>query len=65
MATERTGQGAPEPDGADAERGRQPRIPRPPTREELDEISREQALITDEWGDERPPETSPEKPATG
>lgn len=62
MAAERTGQGAPEPDGADAEAGRQPRIPRPPTREELDEISREQALITDEWGDERPPEVSPEKP---
>lgn len=27
-------------------------IPRPPTREDIDQISSDQALITDEWGGE-------------
>jgi hypothetical protein len=26
-----------------------PRIPRPPSKDELDQISREQAMIADEW----------------
>src|SRR3978361_1452409 len=29
-----------------------PRIPRPPSKEDLDQISRDQALITDEWAPE-------------
>jgi hypothetical protein len=33
---------------------REPYIPRPPTREELEQIGREQALITDEWTGEQP-----------
>ncbi|HEX8373690.1 MAG TPA: hypothetical protein VF606_00740 [Geminicoccaceae bacterium] len=53
MTSDRAPQGTQEAEG-DAPAGRQPRIPRPPTREELDEISRDQALITDEWGDEAP-----------
>lgn len=28
---------------------KEPRIPRPPTKEELDEVSEAQAMITDEW----------------
>lgn len=64
MAAERTGQGdVPEPDGADAGARRQPRVPRPPTREELDEISRDQALITDEWGEEKPSGAATEPPS--
>jgi len=35
-----------------------PRIPRPPSKEELDEISKAQAMITDDWtgegGDPKP-----------
>jgi hypothetical protein len=34
---------------------REPHIPRPPTREELEQIGREQALITDEWSGETRP----------
>jgi hypothetical protein len=58
MTSDRAPQGTPEAEG-DAPAGRQPRIPRPPTREELDEISRDQALITDEWGDEAPARGDP------
>ena len=38
-----------------------PRIPRPPTKEELEEISKAQAMITDDWtgeGGEKKPEES-------
>ncbi|WP_376095132.1 hypothetical protein ACE7GA_02460 [Roseomonas sp. CCTCC AB2023176] len=28
---------------------KEPRIPRPPTKEELDRISEQQGMITDEW----------------
>lgn len=35
--------------------GRDPGVPRPPSREDLDRISADQALITDEWADEGPP----------
>lgn len=35
-----------------------PRIPRPPTPEEVDQISRDQSLITDEWA----PEPGPQPP---
>lgn len=31
-------------------------VPRPPTADDLDEVSRQQAIITDEWGSEPPPE---------
>ena len=31
------------------EPAKQPRIPRPPTKEELDEMSEAQGMITDEW----------------
>lgn len=34
---------------------REPYIPRPPTKEELEQIGREQALITDEWAGEEQP----------
>ncbi len=35
-----------------------PRIPRPPSAEELDEVSREQSMIADEWA----PEPKPKQP---
>ena len=52
------------PSGAD----RTPYIPKPPTKADLDQVSREQALITDEWAepsqvDGMPENTTPEKPA--
>ncbi len=55
-------EGAPEADGA-AHAERQPQVPKPPSAAELDEISRDQALITDEWGGEGPPGSSPERPS--
>lgn len=45
----------PAPAGGGDEAGRDPGVPRPPSREELDLISADQALITDEWADEGPP----------
>lgn len=33
-----------------------PRIPKPPSKEELDQVSRDQALITDEWVPQPPPQ---------
>jgi hypothetical protein len=36
---------------------REPYIPKPPSREALEQISREQALITDEWSGEEPKRT--------
>ncbi|GAC1348001.1 MAG: hypothetical protein NVSMB18_34820 [Acetobacteraceae bacterium] len=46
----------------------QPRIPRPPSKEEVDEISRDQGLIADEWAPQpaaepKPDETRPLPPA--
>lgn len=38
----------------DNQAGRDPGVPRPPSREDLDRISADQALITDEWADEGP-----------
>ena len=35
-------------------------IPRPPSPEELREVSEQQALITDEWAPDPPPEPRPE-----
>ena len=40
---------------------REPVIPKPPSREDLEEISREQALITDDWTGEGP-EQGPRPP---
>jgi hypothetical protein len=60
MTSSETPQGAPDTSG-DAPVERQPHVPRPPTPEELDEISRDQALITDEWGDAGPPAASPDE----
>ncbi len=37
-------------DAADA-----PRIPSPPSREDIDQVSRDQALIADEWAPNAPP----------
>ena len=34
-------------------------VPRPPTAAELDNLSSQQGLITDEWGSEPPPAASP------
>ena len=39
----------------------QPNISRPPSKEDLDEISRDQALISDEWAPE-PDKPKPERP---
>ena len=42
--------------------GREPYVPKPPSREDLERISQEQALITDEWtgeGPEKPPGPAP------
>jgi hypothetical protein len=36
--------------------GQEPAIPKPPPPEELDDVSRDQALITDEWVGEGPPD---------
>lgn len=44
---------------------REPYIPRPPSRAAIEEISREQALITDEWTGEEKPEGSRQPPAGG
>jgi hypothetical protein len=38
---------------------REPYIPRPPSPEEVKQISEEQALITDEWGGEGPEGAGP------
>jgi len=38
-------------------------IPKPPTPDDLDEVSRDQALITDEWVGEDPPDK--QGPKTG
>ena len=42
----------------------EPAIPKPPTREDLEQISREQALITDDWTGEGP-ERAPHPPKSG
>lgn len=34
-------------------------IPAPPSREDLDQVSREQALISDEWADPSPEDEAP------
>ena len=42
-----------------------PRIPSPPSQEDIDQVSSDQALITDEWAPDAPPATSrPTKPAS-
>ena len=40
--------------GRDQPPAREPYIPKPPSREDLEEISREQAMITDDWTGEGP-----------
>ena len=42
------------PDAARTPAEQEPYIPKPPTREQLKEISQDQALITDEWVGEEP-----------
>ena len=54
MATEDQAGGAKGDAGGEAPPEREPYIPRPPSREEVKQISEEQALITDEWGGEGP-----------
>jgi len=48
----------------EAPQPRQGYIPRPPTPEEVEQISKDQALITDEWAGEpaRRPASQPRKP---
>ncbi len=36
-----------------------PRIPKPPSKEDLDQISRDQALIADEWAPQPDPPPTP------
>jgi hypothetical protein len=43
-----------EKDGSEAPRDTY--IPKPPSKEEVDQISREQGMITDEWAGEPPAE---------
>jgi hypothetical protein len=53
----------PDPAGdRDRPLGQQPYIPKPPTREDLERISQEQALITDEWTGEGPEARPPDRP---
>jgi len=40
---------------------KRPQIPRPPSKEDLDEVSREQAMITDEWSGPSPAPPEPER----
>jgi hypothetical protein len=42
-------------DGGQPPAGREPYVPKPPSPEAVDEISRDQALITDEWSGDEPP----------
>ena len=37
-------------------------IPKPPSKEDVDEVSADQALITDEWADAEPPEPAKANP---
>lgn len=53
--------GAPPGSGPD----RKPVIPRPPSPADLEQISRDQALITDEWTGDQPPAGEPEDKPTG
>jgi hypothetical protein len=39
-----------------------PRIPRPPSKGALDQISEEQAMIADEWAPQPPPAQGTERP---
>ncbi|MEK0082910.1 hypothetical protein [Benzoatithermus flavus] len=63
MATNEPAEQAPKPERPPVER--EPYIPRPPSREELEQISREQALITDEWTGEEEPEGGRQPPSGG
>ena len=42
-------------DKPDADPPDAPRIPSPPSQEDIDQVSRDQALITDEWAPDAPP----------
>lgn len=64
MTTEKPPEKGPETSRPPAER--EPYIPKPPTRKDVERISREQALITDEWTGEAPDaarKRPPEPPA--
>ena len=50
--------------GRDQPPAREPPVPKPPSPEDLEQISREQALITDEWTGEGP-ERAPSPPKPG
>lgn len=41
---------------------RRPAIPKPPTAQEIDQISRDQEMISDEWGDVGPGREPPVGP---
>lgn len=45
-------------DSADTEQELPPGVPKPPSKAELDQVSKDQALITDEWA----PAPAPSKP---
>lgn len=48
-------------DKPDASPADAPRIPSPPSQEDIDQVSRDQALITDEWAPDAP--DAPQEPA--
>jgi hypothetical protein len=48
---------------AESDSPKTPRIPRPPSREELEEISNAQAMITDDWTGEGGKPSPQKRPA--
>lgn len=48
---------------------RQPTVPKPPSREDIERISEAQEMITDEWtgdgGQPAPPDPTPDTPGPG
>jgi hypothetical protein len=48
---------------AETDSPKTPRIPRPPSREELEEISDAQAMITDDWTGEGGKPSNKDRPA--
>jgi hypothetical protein len=43
------------PEGERPPAGREPYVPKPPSPEAVEQISQDQALITDEWAGDEPP----------
>jgi hypothetical protein len=47
-------------DKPEQEKGSRPHISPPPAKEDVDQVSRDQALITDEWAPAPPPAQKPQ-----